>query len=168
MPTTEHTINDALAEVLRKTRHAWRYSDIVRSENTGMLRESAGRPDILVIETSASPVAIEVEVLPANSVESDAISRLGQHVTTTGQAILSSIAIRLSVRLRSMNWELLRNAIASAGDLEMAVESFELFRRIATDAMTTLDLPPNHPTPSPSAPSLTAPDASAPTASARP
>jgi len=54
------------------------------------------------------------------------------------------------------------------GDMENAVESFELFRRIATDAMTTLDLPPNHPTPSPSAPSLAAPDASAPAASARP
>jgi cell division protein FtsI/penicillin-binding protein 2 len=56
------------------------------------------------------------------------------------------------------------------GDMENAVESFELFRRIATDAMTTLDLPPNRPTPSPSpsAPSLAAPDASAPAASARP
>ena len=54
------------------------------------------------------------------------------------------------------------------GDMENAVESFELFRRIATDAMTTLDLPPTHPTPSPSAPSLAAPDASAPAASARP
>ena len=37
------------------------------------------------------------------------------------------------------------------GNMENAVESFELFRRIATDAMTTLDLPPNRPTPSPSA-----------------
>jgi len=34
------------------------------------------------------------------------------------------------------------------GDLEMAVESFELFRRIATDAMATLDLPPVRPAPS--------------------
>ena len=42
------------------------------------------------------------------------------------------------------------------GDMENAVESFELFRRIATDAMTTLDLPPNHPTPSPSAPTASA------------
>ena len=46
------------------------------------------------------------------------------------------------------------------GDLEMAVESFELFRRIATDAMTTLDLPPVRPAPSSSA--------SAPAATAHP
>lgn len=46
------------------------------------------------------------------------------------------------------------------GDLEMAVESFELFRRIATDAMATLDLPPVRLAPSASA--------SAPAASAHP
>jgi hypothetical protein len=40
--------------------------------------------------------------------------------------------------------------------MENAVESFELFRRIASDAMTTLDLPPTHPTPSPSAPAASA------------
>jgi cell division protein FtsI/penicillin-binding protein 2 len=42
------------------------------------------------------------------------------------------------------------------GDMENAVESFELFRRIATDAMTTLDLPPTRPAPSPSAPAASA------------
>jgi cell division protein FtsI/penicillin-binding protein 2 len=42
------------------------------------------------------------------------------------------------------------------GDMENAVESFELFRRIATDAMTTLDLPPTRPAPSPLAPSASA------------
>jgi cell division protein FtsI/penicillin-binding protein 2 len=42
------------------------------------------------------------------------------------------------------------------GNMENAVESFELFRRIATDAMTTLDLPPIRPAPSPSAPAASA------------
>src|SRR5450756_847714 len=42
------------------------------------------------------------------------------------------------------------------GDLEMAVESFELFRRIATDAMATLDLPPVRLAPSASAPAASA------------
>jgi cell division protein FtsI/penicillin-binding protein 2 len=38
--------------------------------------------------------------------------------------------------------------VARQGDLEMPVESFELFRRIATDAITTLDLPaPTRPIP---------------------
>jgi len=43
-----------------------------------------------------------------------------------------------------------------SGNVENAVESFELFRRIATDAMTTLDLPPIRPAPSPSAPAASA------------
>jgi len=56
MPTTEHTINDALAEALRTTRRAWRDSKIVRSENTGMVKGSNARPDILVLEANVSPV----------------------------------------------------------------------------------------------------------------
>jgi hypothetical protein len=38
LPTTEHTINDTLAELLRRTRRAWRDSDIVSSENTGQVK----------------------------------------------------------------------------------------------------------------------------------
>jgi cell division protein FtsI/penicillin-binding protein 2 len=41
-----------------------------------------------------------------------------------------------------------RPIINRPGDVENAVESFELFRRIATDAMDTLDLPPVAPKPS--------------------
>ena len=43
-----------------------------------------------------------------------------------------------------------------SGNVDNAVESFELFRRIATDAMTTLDLPPIRPAPSRSAPAASA------------
>ncbi len=78
MATTEHTINDALAEALRGTRRAWRSCDIVRSANAGMLKGSSGRPDILVIEPNVSPVAVETEVLPAATVEAKAVSRLGR------------------------------------------------------------------------------------------
>ncbi len=49
-----------------------------------------------------------------------------------------------------------RPIVNVSGNMENAVESFELFRRIATDAMTTLDLPPIRPAPSPSAPAASA------------
>src|SRR5438270_12671494 len=62
MATTEHTINDALAELLRGTRRVWRDTDIVSSENTGQLKGSTARPDILVVEPNVSPVVIETEV----------------------------------------------------------------------------------------------------------
>jgi hypothetical protein len=99
MPTTEHTINDALAEQLRNTKSAWRQPETVRSENTGMLRDSNERPDILVLEANVSPVAIETELVPATSVESDACARLGKHVQTTGRTILSTLAVRLPSNL---------------------------------------------------------------------
>lgn len=63
MPVTEHTINDALAEVLRLKRKLWRSDKIVSSENTGMLKGTTARPDILIIEPNVSPVVIETEVL---------------------------------------------------------------------------------------------------------
>lgn len=120
MVTTEHTINDALARVLRGTRRAWQESNIVLSENTGMLKGSNARPDILVIEQTVSPVTIETEVLPAATVESDAISRLGERVRTTGKAILSSIAVRLPVSLRTKHGSLLQSELANA-NIEMVL-----------------------------------------------
>jgi hypothetical protein len=117
---TEPAINDALASVLRETRYVWRTSDVVSSENTGMLRGSNKRPDILVIEANVSPVVIETEVVPAVTVESEAISRLGEQIRTTGRKILSSFAVRLPDRLRTAHPTKLRAALASAADLEIA------------------------------------------------
>lgn len=121
MPTTEHTINDALALVLRSGRRLWRPPGIVRSENTGMLQGGTQRPDILVLEPYVSPVVIETEIFPAVTVEPEARSRLGAHVTATGRAILSSIAVRLPRRLIALDGSHLRDALASATDYEMAL-----------------------------------------------
>ncbi len=120
MATTEPTINDALAEVLRETRRAWQQSDVVHSEKTGMLKGSNERPDILVIESNVSPVVIETEVLPAVTVESDAISRLGKQIQATGRTILSSIAVRLPERLRTKQGSFLRRELENASDIKMA------------------------------------------------
>ena len=121
MATTEHTINDALAELLRGTRRAWRHSDIVSSENTGQLKGSNARPDILVVEPNVSPVVIETEVIPAVTVEAEAADRLGKQLKTTGNTILSSVAVRLPVRLRDKSGKGLQKELMSAADLEMAL-----------------------------------------------
>jgi hypothetical protein len=121
MPVTEHTINDALAEVLRTKRHLWRLNGVVSSENTGMLKGSNERPDILVIETNVSPVVIETEVLPATTVEADALSRLGKHLRSTGRTILSVVALRLPLHLRTKSGKKLSSELESADDLEMAL-----------------------------------------------
>lgn len=125
MATTEHTINDALALVLRQSRRAWRDAGIVRSENTGMLRGAAHRPDILVLEPYVSPVVIETEVLPAATVEPEARSRLGSHIASNGRTILSSIALRLPKRFRAMDGSDLANELLTATDYEMALYTGE-------------------------------------------
>src|SRR6266480_1023334 len=108
MATTEHTINDALAELLRGTRRAWRDSDIVSSENTGQIKGSTARPDIIVVEPNVSPVVVETEILPAITVESEARDRLGAQLKMTGRTVLSSIALRLPLRLREKSGKALQ------------------------------------------------------------
>src|SRR5438105_3309475 len=121
MARTEHTINDALAELLRGTRRAWRDEKVVTSEDTGQLKDTSGRPDILVIEPNVCPVVIETEVFPAATVEAEALSRLGVQMRTTGRKILSSVAVRLPDRLRKKYDNALEKDLASAVDLEMAL-----------------------------------------------
>ena len=122
MQTTEHTINDVIAELLRGTRFAWRGDEVVRSETTGLLAEAGGlRPDILVFEPYTAPVVIEAEVLPALSVEAEAVSRLRLRLAGSERPILSAIAVRLPTRLRETQGKALRAAVASASDIEFAL-----------------------------------------------
>ncbi|MHB1865670.1 MAG: DNA methyltransferase family protein [Candidatus Saccharimonadales bacterium] len=121
MGTTEHSINDAIAEILQTTRRAWLDSDIVRSENTGQIKGSTARPDILVLEPNVSPVVIETEVLPAATVEAEAVARLGAKLKQTGRTILSSVAVRLPLRLRGKSGKTLQKDLLASIDLEMAL-----------------------------------------------
>ena len=122
MATTEHTINDAIAELLRGTRWAWRDSKVVRSETTQLLAGSRSRrPDILIAEPHTAPVVIETEVIPAVSVEVEALSRLREDLSGSGRTILSSIAVRLPQRFRGAQGRALTKAIESANDLDFAL-----------------------------------------------
>ena len=122
MATTEHTINDAIAELLRGTRWAWRGDEVVRSESTRLLAGSPGsQPDILIAEPHTSPVVIETEVLPAVTVEAEALARLGEDLSGSGRTILSAIAVRIPQRLRGAQGRALTKAIESADDLEFAL-----------------------------------------------
>lgn len=121
MATTEHTINDAIAQALRPTRHGWQMANVVRSENTGTITGSNRRPDILVTEPGVSPVVIETEVLPAVTVEAEARQRLGETLKDNGRKILSAIAVRSPARFRKVAGTALADEIANADDLEFAL-----------------------------------------------
>src|SRR3989304_1054287 len=123
MATTEPTINDALAAVLSETRSLWRGKGVVRSENTAVFQGAGKRPDILIVEPNVSPVVIESEVMPAGSVEQDALQRLGQALKATGARVFSALAIRLPHRLRDEGGAGLKTAIANATDFDICIYS---------------------------------------------
>jgi hypothetical protein len=123
--TTEHTINDSIAEVLKETRRAWQQLNVVRSENIDILKSSGKRPDILINEPNVSPVIVETEIIPAMSVEADAIQRLGQQLFPSGKTILSVVAIRLPAKLRDFSGDSLKKAISAVSDFEMVLYSGE-------------------------------------------
>jgi hypothetical protein len=125
MPITEHTINDALAEILSETRSLWRLRGAVRSENIEIVKGSSKRPDILVSEINVSPVIVETEVMPANSVESDAKQRLGEKVLPSGRTILSALAVRLPARLRDCSGTILKKEIKNSSDFDIALYTGE-------------------------------------------
>jgi hypothetical protein len=87
MATTEPSINNAIATVLRDLRRAWHPHGVLRSENTAVF-EGGGQPDILIMESGTSPVSVETEVLPAQTVERYARSRLSRILAENGRPIL--------------------------------------------------------------------------------
>lgn len=121
MPTWEPEINIALAELLRKTHRAWEPQGVILSENTSTIRGTQAQPDILVIESLQSPVAVETELAPARTVESEALSRLGCKLRNHWGEIGSSIALRVPTRFREKQGRILYDGLVSAFDLEMAL-----------------------------------------------
>lgn len=114
-------MNDVLASLLRSTRRVWYGNEVVRSENTGLIKGSSARPDILVLEPCVSPVVVETEILPAVTVELDALSRLGKELRGSGRSIMSVVAVRFPERLRDLQGEALKKELVEASDMDMAL-----------------------------------------------
>ena len=75
-----------------------------RGENKGAFQGNQKQPDILITQIGAQPVVIENEYLPANTVEVEALDRLGEKldagvVQASGQ-VNAAIALRSPVELR--------------------------------------------------------------------
>ena len=97
--TSEIAFNNSLADVLRGKHPLW--DDLLGAEQTKVIVENPRlRPDILVRSPTSQPVAIETEFFPANTVESDARSRLGLTLRDSGEVIEQAIALRVPVALQ--------------------------------------------------------------------
>ncbi len=121
MATTEHTINDSLAEYLRSSRSTWQGASHVTSENTRKLKGSTARPDIIVSEPNASPVVVETELVPAPTVEPEARSRLGRKLAANGRTILSAVAVRMPDILRHKQSKALSDEVATNENFEFCL-----------------------------------------------
>ena len=95
MPINEDQLNGRIATLLGRMAPRWN----VRGENWGAFQGSNKRPDVLVMQTGAQPVVIENEYLPANTVEDDAIERLGESLDAG--VVQASGQINAVVALRS-------------------------------------------------------------------
>ena len=100
MPILESQLNGRIATLLGRMAPHWN----ARGENKGAFQGNQKQPDILVTQIGAQPVVIENEYLPANTVEIEALDRLGEKldagvVQASGQ-VNAAIALRSPVELR--------------------------------------------------------------------
>ena len=118
--THEQTVNTALGEVLRGLRRpgAWE----VLAETPGAL-DRGGRIDVLVLEASGWPVAIEAELEHRAGAEAEAIARLGRVTARGGRSVETAVALVYPPALRRLEGEALREAIRATGGLEYALYS---------------------------------------------
>jgi hypothetical protein len=123
MPTPEPIANEYLAAALRAKHPSWQKHGKVVAENTAAFHAKGQRPDIIVCEDWASPVGIETEYFPANSVEQDAAARLGQTYNPTGGVIHSVIAVRYPARYKNMSGQQIGSSLEADDDLEYCLLS---------------------------------------------
>ncbi len=116
MSTSEPEINSALAEVLHGMRARW----TARAESLGAFTGNFRHPDIIVTEPGVAPVVVETEVLPAQTVEVDALSRLGEGLFNSS-TVAAVLAVRIPLRFRDLAQAGLRAALKEAADLEYAL-----------------------------------------------
>ena len=99
----------------------WTIPGVVSVENTAVFASSGKRPDIIVVENPSSPVCVETEFSPANSVESDATSRLGELYGPTGTKITCTFAVRIPAKYKDIKSTLVADSLAGEQDLEYCI-----------------------------------------------
>ena len=90
-------------------------------KNTGMLKGSNERPDILVIESTVSPVVIETEVSPAATVESGRNITSWETDTCYGKDNFIIYCRALAPEMRTKQGSCLQSELENASDIQMAI-----------------------------------------------
>ena len=118
--TAEHVVNAALGEVLGKKLQSWR----VGGDRRGKVLRGGGYPDVLLLDASGWPVAIEAKHHGNYSgAEKSANDRLGSVPESGVRVVETVIALVYPDVFLALDGEELRNAIATTTDLEYALYS---------------------------------------------
>ena len=95
--TVEGAFNIELAAVLRRKHPGW--GDAMAAEQTGVFRQAALQPDIVVRHPGGLAVVLETEFEPARTVEQDALRRLGGVLSETETSVEQVLAVRVPAEL---------------------------------------------------------------------
>ena len=118
MVTTEPEINTALGELLRGMKSDWG----VYAEQTRQLKSGAGkRVDLLIEGHGGTVIAVETEFLPAQNVEAEAQSRLGEELEVLAGTIDTAIAVKVPENLKDHAGADLKREISKVNDFQYAV-----------------------------------------------
>ena len=122
MPINETQLNGRIATLLDRINPRWS----AYGETHGAFEGSQRQPDILIHQQGGRPVVIENEYIPANTVEPEAISRLGENLDTdivdTSGMINAVVALRSPTELQNCRTHDEVDALLSGGiQLEYAL-----------------------------------------------
>ena len=114
---SELIINHEIAKILATMKYAWK----VNAEQTNVLEDAHKQPDIVINDTHNNfSFFIETEYIPARGHIADAQSRLVKH-QKNGQPINMMIMIKIPLRYKTMNGELLEDELTTSDDFSYAV-----------------------------------------------
>lgn len=117
---TEPTINNRLADCLRRRHPEWRDDAIVSKQTGVLLDEPLRKPDVLI--RAGAPVIVEAEIAPAATVDQDAIERLNRGVEGAALPVEAVVALVYPGRFRNTVRESdLGAALSDADDLEWRI-----------------------------------------------
>ena len=110
---TEPQANGALARALRRQNPDWN-DNTVHAERTHVIHQAESgmrlQPDILVASLRRHPVIVETEFAPAQTVEQEAIARLGARLHSTGEEIEGVLSVVLPDSLKTGDLETVHSA----------------------------------------------------------
>ena len=89
---SEPSFNEALARVLRTKNPRWKHTLAAEQHQT---LKGGGKPDVILRNPRGSVVVVETEYVPARTVETEAIDRIGRELSDSGVAIEQCVAVRV-------------------------------------------------------------------------